>query len=75
MINCLSESDIEKAGVYEEAELFFDRLGEIATQYLVDIGTDHFEEAERKFHQKPDHIGCTQETKDWLINMGEGSGQ
>ena len=72
MINCISESDIEKAGAYEEAESFFDRLGEIATQYLVDIGTDHFEDVKRKFHQKPDHIGRTQETKDWL--MGEGSG-
>ena len=59
VINCISES-------------FFDRLGEIATQYLVDIGTDHFEDVKRKFHQKPDHIGRTQETKDWL--MGEGSG-
>lgn len=72
VINCISESDIEKAGAYEEAESFFDRLGEIATQYLVDIGTDHFEDVKRKFHQKPDHIGRTQETKDWL--MGEGSG-
>ena len=49
VINCISESDIEKAGAYEEAESFFDRLGEIATQYLVDIGTDHFEDVKRNF--------------------------
>ena len=47
-------------------------VAEIATQYLVDIGTDHFEDVKENFHQKPDHIGRTQETKDWL--MGEGSG-
>ena len=61
--NTLSYDDvIEAARQYEGAGDFFDYLGGIAKQELVDVGTGWFAQAEEQFKQTPDFTDCTKAT-------------
>ena len=71
--NTLSFDEIrEAAQSHKSADDFFDYLGSIANQTLLDVGTEWFEEAEKEFHTTPDFSDCSSATMEALIeNVGK----
>lgn len=59
----------EAAKKHPDTENFFDYLGTICQQELADIDTELFADAAKDFNEKPDFIGCTDETKNGIMKL------
>lgn len=67
VVNYITDDDIKRAMSKPTVGDFFGFLGEIARQYLYDMGTPLFGDIDKKFHQTPDYMDCTEETMLQLI--------